>query len=91
MKLRIILSLLIILALASGCAKNQITASAIGDLPIEKQIEIEAKDGECSVLFHVYAPNIFKEFKDVWAMANYIECLAPLTVDAVLEEWGMYE
>jgi len=43
MKLRIILSLLIVLALASGCAKDQITASAIDDLPIEKQIEIEAK------------------------------------------------
>ncbi|MBW3004506.1 DUF4318 domain-containing protein [Candidatus Woesearchaeota archaeon] len=43
MKSRIILSLLIIIILASGCAKNQITASAIKDLPIEKKLDVEAK------------------------------------------------
>ena len=43
MKLRIILCLLLILAIFSACAKNEITASAISDLPVEKQIEIEAK------------------------------------------------
>jgi len=42
MKLKIIVYLLIILVLISGCGKNQITASAIKDLPIEKQVEIEA-------------------------------------------------
>jgi hypothetical protein len=42
MKVKIIVYLLIILVLISGCGKNQITASAIKDLPIEKQVEIEA-------------------------------------------------
>ena len=43
MKLRIILCLLVILVLFSACAKDEITASAISDLPVEKQIEVEAK------------------------------------------------
>ena len=43
MKLKILFGLLIILILISGCAKNQITASAIKDLSIEKKIDIEAK------------------------------------------------
>lgn len=43
MKSRIILSLLVIIVLASGCAKDTITAKAVDDLPIEKRIEIEAK------------------------------------------------
>jgi len=43
MKLRIILCLLVVLIFASACANNQITASAISDLPVEDQIEIEAK------------------------------------------------
>ncbi len=47
MKLRIILSLLIIIVLISGCAKNEITASAIKDLPVEKKNRGRGKDYFC--------------------------------------------
>lgn len=53
MKSRIMLGLLIVIILVSGCAKNQITASAIKDLPIEQKIELEAKIAASDVCMNV--------------------------------------
>jgi len=43
MKKIMFLIVLILVLLLSGCAKNEITASAIKDLPVEKKLEVEAK------------------------------------------------
>ncbi|MBD3303658.1 hypothetical protein GF343_00795 [Candidatus Woesearchaeota archaeon] len=42
MKFKIMFGFFIMLILISGCAKDTITAKAIGDLPVEKKLEVEA-------------------------------------------------